>query len=102
MFSLMKVEISTQVRAFIAALAPEPRKKLRQAIQLLSQNKGNIKPLVDELDGFHRLRVGDFRVIYRQSFRGGSVVVSCVFAERREVVYQHFTETSKDKRSAKE
>jgi hypothetical protein len=43
MFSLMKVEISTQVRDFIAALAPDPRKKLRQAIQLLSQNKGNIK-----------------------------------------------------------
>ena len=96
----MKVEISEQVRSFIASLAPDPRKKLRQGLQLLSQNKGDIKAMVDDLDAFHRLRVGDFRVIYRQAFRGGSAVALCVFAERREVVYQHFTEKSKDEPSA--
>ena len=87
----MKVEIALQVREFIASLAPDPRKKLRQAIQLLAKNKGDITPLVEDLAGFYRLRCGDFRVIYRRVTREGVPVASCEFAERREVVYQLFT-----------
>lgn len=95
----MKVEIAAQVREFIASLAPDPRKKLRQAIQLLAQNKGDIKPLVEDLAGFHRLRLGDVRVIYRQTVNQGTPVISCVFAERRKVVYRHFTGESSDQSS---
>jgi len=94
---MMKVEISSQVRRFIASLAPDPRKKLRRAIQMLSQHKGDTKPLVEELAGFHRLRSGNFRVIYRHPVKAGVEIVACEFAERREAVYQIFPRTVKDK-----
>jgi len=45
---------------------------------------------VDEFTGYHRLRVGDFRVIYREGSERGRRVRYCLFAERRDVVYELF------------
>jgi mRNA-degrading endonuclease RelE of RelBE toxin-antitoxin system len=88
----MKTEVrwSSQVADFTASLAPEPRKKLRAAIRALADDKGNIRPLVDDLLGYHRLRVGDLRVIYREGFTSGKRICFCLFSERRDVVYELF------------
>jgi len=85
-----EVQWSPQVREFVASLAPEPRRKLRAGIRGLAQDKGELKPLVDELLGYQRLRVGEFRVIYREAFERGVPVRKCLFAERRDVVYELF------------
>ena len=53
---------------------------------------GDIKDLVDELLGYKRLRVGPFRVIYREAFEHGKPVRKCLFAERRNVVYELFAQ----------
>ena len=87
-----EVQWSKQVQTFVAALAPESRKKLRAGIRGLATDQGDIKALVDDLLGYHRLRVGQFRLIYREAFEKGVPVRKCLFAERRNVVYEIFRE----------
>jgi mRNA-degrading endonuclease RelE of RelBE toxin-antitoxin system len=88
----MKAEVqwSKQVRNFVDGLAPDPRKRLRAAIRGLKNDEGDTWTLVDELTGYQRLRVGDFRVIYRDAFEKGRPIRKCLFAERRNVVYEIF------------
>lgn len=88
----MKAEVqwSEQVAQFVASLAPEPKKRLRAGIRGLRDDRGDSKDLVDDLIGYKRLRVGPFRVIYREDFEDGQPVRKCLFAERRNVVYELF------------
>lgn len=88
----MKTEVqwSEQVQNFVASLAPDQKKKIRAGIRGLVADKGDIKPLVDDLSGYQRLRVGDFRVIYREAFEKGGAVRKCIFAERRNIIYEIF------------
>jgi mRNA-degrading endonuclease RelE of RelBE toxin-antitoxin system len=85
-----EVQWSDQVAGFVASLAPEPKKKLRAGIRSLGADQGDTKDLVDDLLGYKRLRVGQFRVIYREAFEDGRPVRKCIFAERRNVVYEIF------------
>ena len=66
------------------------RRQLRSAIRGLAGDTGDIKPLVDALSGYLRLRSGGFRVIYAEGFERGRPVRDCLFAERRDVVYELF------------
>ena len=75
---------------FVGALPPDPKKKLRAGIRGLELDRGDIKDLVDDLLGYKRLRVGAFRVIYRDAFEKGRPVRKCLFAQRRDVVYELF------------
>jgi mRNA-degrading endonuclease RelE of RelBE toxin-antitoxin system len=54
----IRVELDPQVADFVGALAPEPRKRLRQAIHGLKQEQGDLKQLEADLAGYVRLRVG--------------------------------------------
>ena len=91
-----EVQWSKQVQNFVGSLAPEPKKKLRSVIRGLAEDRGDTKPLVDELTGYNRLRVGEFRVIYREAFEKGKAVRKCLFAERRDVVYEIFRKMALD------
>jgi mRNA-degrading endonuclease RelE of RelBE toxin-antitoxin system len=81
---------SRQVQDSVSSIAPDPKKKLRAGIRGLAEDRGDITPLIDELIGYQRLRVGDFRVVYREAFEKGVPVRKCLFAERRNVVYEIF------------
>jgi mRNA-degrading endonuclease RelE of RelBE toxin-antitoxin system len=85
-----EVQWSEQVRTFVAGLAPGPRRKLRAGIRGLAGDRGDTQALVDDLLGYKRLRVSDFRVIYREAFEKGVPVRKCLFAERRNIVYELF------------
>jgi mRNA-degrading endonuclease RelE of RelBE toxin-antitoxin system len=85
-----EVQWSRQVQDFVGTLATDPKKKLRAGIRGSAEDRGDITPLVDELIGYQRLRVGDFRVVYREAFDKGVPVRKCLFAERRNVVYEIF------------
>jgi mRNA-degrading endonuclease RelE of RelBE toxin-antitoxin system len=87
-----QIELAEQVAAFLKSLAPEPRRKLRLGLRALADGKGDIKELTDTLSGFQRLRVGSYRVIYDESFDASGRKILCLFAERRAVVYELFTE----------
>ncbi len=84
---MARVRISAQVEAFLGRLPPEPRKKLRAALVALGKSAGDIKPLENELAGFHRLRVGRYRVVFCYA---APDTVDCVYAEERRIVYEVF------------
>lgn len=86
----MKVEIGDQVLAFIKGLAPEPRRALRIALRHLAAGSGDMKALQGELEGFFRLPVLTYRIIFRHVDRNDEIYTQCVFAERRAEVYGRF------------
>jgi mRNA interferase RelE/StbE len=90
----MKVELSEQVVDFVRRLAPEPRRMLPQALTDLAKDKGDIQPLEGPLDGYCRLRVHGYRVVFSYSGRRS---IQCVFAERRSIVYEVFSQMVSDK-----
>lgn len=47
--------------------------------------KGDLKALEPPLHGYCRLRVGGYRIVFAYGKRG---TIECIFAERRNVVYE--------------
>jgi mRNA interferase RelE/StbE len=82
-----RVQVRGQVKDFLDRLAPEPRRRLKFALRALESENGDRLALRERLAGYHRLRVGGYRVIFR--YRPGQVT-ECVFAEERSLVYQLF------------
>jgi mRNA-degrading endonuclease RelE of RelBE toxin-antitoxin system len=82
-----KVHVGRQVEDFLKALAPEPRRALRQAMKNLADNQGDVKLLEGKLSGLWRLRVGKVRVIYEIKVAGGTREIICFYANYRSVVY---------------
>ncbi len=60
---------------------------MKRALKELAREKGDIKRLEGPLDGYCRLRVGGYRVIL---YYTGGGTLECVFAERRNIVYEVF------------
>jgi mRNA-degrading endonuclease RelE of RelBE toxin-antitoxin system len=89
----MKVEISDQVVDFVRRLAPDPRRVVRKALRDLAAEKGDIKPLEGPLDGYCRLRVGTYRILFAYVGRN---TIQCVFAERRSIIYEVFAQVLND------
>jgi mRNA-degrading endonuclease RelE of RelBE toxin-antitoxin system len=87
-----RVAVAAQVQAYQRGLAPEPRRRLKQAIIGLANGRGDAKALTDKLAGLHRLRVGEHRVIYRH--RGGGI--ECVYAAPRFTVYEYLATHVRD------
>ena len=87
-----RIELSPQVAAFLRTLAPEPRKQLRAGLRALAEGRGDILELEHPLDGFCRLRVGRYRIVFHYVDSGSSRLVRCVFAERRKLVYELFSD----------
>jgi len=90
-----KVEVSDQVLNFVRSLAPEPRRSLRLGLRVLEGEGGDIKELEGDLAGWCRLRVKSYRVVFRYEIVGNQRIARCVFAERRELVYELFAEAMK-------
>jgi mRNA-degrading endonuclease RelE of RelBE toxin-antitoxin system len=84
-----RVVISPQVKDFIRRLSPEPRKKARRCLDDLAVDRGDIRPLDENLEGYSRLRVGQYRIILEYLPRGE---ILCIFMETRASVYQLFAE----------
>jgi mRNA-degrading endonuclease RelE of RelBE toxin-antitoxin system len=82
-----KVHVGRQVEDFLKALAPPPRRALRQAMKNLADKQGDVKLLEEKLSGLWRLRVGKVRVIYEIKVAGGTREIKCFYANYRSVVY---------------
>jgi len=83
----MKISASEQVQAWLVALPPETKKRVRRALRGLVQGKGDLKALHSELAGFNRLRIGGLRVVYSQQ---PGRVLRLEYADSRDVVYENF------------
>ena len=87
---MITVRVQEEVVDYLRRLAPEPRHALRLAIKDLAREKGDIKPLTDDLGGFCRLRVGSHRVVFDYQVIDGQRVITCVFAGPRKWIYEVF------------
>ena len=87
---MINVRVREEVMDFLRKLPPEPRHALRQAIKDLRREHGDIRALTDDLEGFCRLRVGSYRVIFEYEMIGGKQTATCVFAGARRWVYEAF------------
>ena len=85
-----RIELAPQVAGFLRTLAPEPRREWRAALRALADGHGNVLELEHPLDGFCRLRVGRYRIVFRYAENGR--VIRCDFAERRKLVYELFAD----------
>ncbi len=87
---MIAVRIQDEVLDYLRRLPPRPRHALRVAIRGLARERGDIRPLTDELEGFFRLRVGAHRVVFEYEILAGRRTITCVFAGRRKWVYEVF------------
>jgi len=83
----MKTSASDQVADWLRSLPPEPKRRVRAALKGLEHWQGDIKALRGELDGFYRLRVGGYRIVYRLTT---GEVIRLDYADTRDVVYEAF------------
>jgi mRNA-degrading endonuclease RelE of RelBE toxin-antitoxin system len=72
---------------FLKSLAPEPRRRLRLALEGLEAGAGDCLALREQFAGYHRLRVGGYRVIFRYR---PERTIECVYAKERSFIYQLF------------
>lgn len=90
--SRVAVELEQGVVDFVRSLPPQPRQALRRALENLRLEQGDIRPLEGELEGFYRLRVQRYRVIFHYDLRGEQRVIRCVYAASRSIVYEVFAQ----------
>lgn len=85
-----RIEVLPQVADFVASLPPEPRRTIRLALRDLEQWRGEIAPLRGRLEGYCRLKVARWRVVFRCEAAADGQVIQCVFAAPRPIVYEVF------------
>jgi mRNA-degrading endonuclease RelE of RelBE toxin-antitoxin system len=79
--------------AFLKSLAPEPRQDLRKAIKKLAEGKTSgldLRALEGPLQGYLRLRVRTYRVIYNLGHSGNEPAIFFVAAGPRSTIYEAF------------
>jgi mRNA-degrading endonuclease RelE of RelBE toxin-antitoxin system len=85
----MKISASEQVQSWLSGLRPDAKRRVRAALRNL---KGpgralDIKALRSELEGFYRLRVGDYRIVYHLE---AGQTIRLDYADLREEIYEAF------------
>jgi mRNA interferase RelE/StbE len=82
------MKVADQIFNSVKRLHPAQRRAIKAALRSLEAGTAaDILPLSDELEGFYRLRVGKFRVIFR--YLNGREI-SCEFMDARDTVYERF------------
>jgi mRNA-degrading endonuclease RelE of RelBE toxin-antitoxin system len=81
----MKISASEEVPEWLSRLTPEPKRRVRVALRNLETWRGDIAPLHGELEGFYRLRIGGYRVVFRVMPRQ---MIRVEYADTRDVVYE--------------
>ena len=94
--SLVKVELERQVVDFIRSLPPEPRGILRRSIRNQEREKGDIRALEGNLEGFYRLRVLRYRVIFFYQVSSERRIIRGVYVAPRSIVYEVFAQRLRD------
>jgi mRNA-degrading endonuclease RelE of RelBE toxin-antitoxin system len=84
----MRILASEQVRHWLISLPPDRKKRIRAELKLLAAGKAEeVKALRGELDGYLRLRSGDYRIIYHVE-TGQTIKLD--YADIRETAYETF------------
>jgi mRNA-degrading endonuclease RelE of RelBE toxin-antitoxin system len=85
----MRISASEQVQVWLAALAPDMKRRVRAALRALESGGRDLdlKPLRGELEGFHRLRIGHYRIVYHH---GKGQTIHLDYADLRDEIYEAF------------
>lgn len=82
------MRVAGQILDYQRRLHPTQRQAVKAALRALAAGSfGDTLPLTDKLEGFYRLRVGKFRIVYR-FLKSGEI--SCEFIDVRATVYERF------------
>jgi len=82
------VRVARQILDYQLRLHPTQRRAVKAALRALAAGSSSeTSPLNDNLEGYFRLRVGKFRIVYRFLASGE---ISCEFIEVRATVYERF------------
>ena len=90
--SPIRVELEQQVVDYIRSLPPEPRRVLRRSLKNLEKERGDIRALEGNLEGFYRLRVLRYRIIFFYQVLSERRAIRCVYAAPRSIVYEVFAQ----------
>ena len=88
----IKVTLEQQPVDFIKRQPPQIRKRLRNALHAVEQGAAFPELLEDELEGFYKLKVESFRLILESAASKEGPRFRVIFAERRKVVYEMFSQ----------
>lgn len=86
----MRISASEQVQLWLRGLPPETKRRVRSQLKVLASDPSedlDIKALRRELEGFLRLRVGDYRIVYHLE---PGRILRLDYADIRDVVYDAF------------
>ena len=86
----MRISASEPVQLWLQGLPPETKQRVRRELKALAGGRAarlDLKPLRRELQGFYRLRIGDYRIVYHLE---PGPVVRLDYADVRDVVYDVF------------
>lgn len=86
----IKVTLDDQPLEFIRRQSPDNRRTLREALHAVEKGEVFPEPLEDQLEGFYKFKVSDFRLILQALPSDTGPRLRVVFAERRSVVYELF------------
>lgn len=82
-----RVKVREQVWKFYARLTLADRRAVKRGLAQLGKEQGDIRALRERLEGYYRLRVGAYRVVFR--YLPGRVI-ECVYMNDRSLVYEVF------------
>jgi len=82
-----RVKVREQVWKFYGLLGPEDRRAVKRALLQLAGERGDIRALRDRLEGYYRLRIGIYRVVFRYL---PDRIIECVYMNDRALVYDVF------------
>ena len=86
----MRISASEPVQLWLQGLPPTTKQRVRRELKALADGRAgrlDLKPLRGELEGFYRLRIGDYRMVYHLE---PGPVVRLDYADLRDVVYDLF------------
>ena len=82
-----RVKVREQLWKFHALLGPGDRRAVKLGLVQLANERGDIRALRERLEGYYRLRVGVYRIVFR--YLPGRVI-ECVYMNTRSLVYDVF------------
>ena len=87
---MMRISASEPVQLWWQGLPPTTKQRVRRELKALAGGRAgrlDLKPLRRELEGFYRLRIGDYRIVYHLE---PGPMVRLDYADLRDVVYDLF------------
>ena len=82
-----QVKVREQVWKFHSRLGPEERRAIKRGLTQLAHERGDLRALRERLEGYYRLRVGTYRIVFR--YLPGRII-ECVYLNSRSLVYEVF------------